>query len=428
MTKTKFYWYSLKNPKETFTLNLTGTKRTEVAIVGAGIAGLTTAYFLNQAGYKVILIEKEFCGAGASGKSSGFISPDSELQLTNFISKVGLTEAINLWEFSWSGVTIIRDIISKYSIDCHYMGQDAGLIATNWLGLRDIKKEYINRSSNNYKVSLYTNNIKDIIGSDKYYGGLIQPNCFSITSYLYCQELKNILLSKGVEIYENTPLIKIETKENSLITPNGKIKYDKTVLCLDKYLPEFNIIKQDIYQASTFLMISKPLTDNVINKIFPKNPLMVSDTSLVFNYYRMTPDNRLLLGGAPLFATYSSCPIKYINQAKNKLTKYFQNHFPEIVNVNNDFFEYIWGGQMGITKDLIPIIGQEHNLYYISGATGLSWASALAKYMSNKIDFNDTSLDKYFTHDRKYTISNSLQNIIGTKATFALNNFLSSYY
>lgn len=429
MIKRNWYYYSLKDHNLNLT-KLSGSEKAEIVIVGGGISGLTTAYFLNKYGYKVTLVEKEFCGSGATGKSSGFVTPDSELQLANYTKSLGDTEAKNIWDFSWHGVHTIKELINTYSIDCQYVAQSAALISSNQSGIYDVQKEYITRSKAGYDVNLIQDNIKDIIGSDKYHNALIQPHCFGINGYLYCQELKHILLDKGVKIFEYSPAIDIYN--NILNTPNGSITYDKIVLSVDKNLPEFNLATEEIYHALTFLMISKPLKDSDILKIFPKEPLMVSDTNLVFDYFRLTPDNRLLLGGAPLFASYSYCEYNqtcmdsYIAQAKDKLTEYFKSYFPDV----KIEFEYIWPGLIGITKDLVPIAGNIDNIYYISGAAGLSWATALGKYTAEKIanPNNKSNFDNYFKVDRNYPINNTLTKILGKKISFALSNFLSARY
>src|SRR5580692_4360505 len=81
---------------------------TEVVIVGGGMAGLTAAQGFVEKGARVVLVEKNFCGAGASGKSSGFITPNSELSLSDLERFYGIAEAQKLWNFVVGGVEHIR--------------------------------------------------------------------------------------------------------------------------------------------------------------------------------------------------------------------------------------------------------------------------------------------------------------------------------
>ena len=90
--------------------------KTDVLVIGGGMAGLSAAQSFIQKGLSVALIEKNYCGAGASGRSSGFITPDSEFSLHNFLEIYGPEQGKNLWEFALSGVENIRANIKKYSL------------------------------------------------------------------------------------------------------------------------------------------------------------------------------------------------------------------------------------------------------------------------------------------------------------------------
>jgi gamma-glutamylputrescine oxidase len=75
----------------------------DTAIVGGGLAGLSCADRLCDAGQSVIILERGRCGSGASGRSSGFLTPDSELELTDLIRNRGEECAKALWELAGSG-------------------------------------------------------------------------------------------------------------------------------------------------------------------------------------------------------------------------------------------------------------------------------------------------------------------------------------
>ena len=129
-------------------------------------------------------------------------------------------------------------------------------------------------------------------------------------------------------------------------------------------------------------MLSAPLTDRQVSQLFPRDPYLVWDTDLVYQFYRLTGENRLMLGGAPLFDTYFAREKHNNAHAIKKLTNYFTKNFPQ-VSVQ---WEYIWPGLIGVSKDVFPIAGfdaQLPSVYYITGVTGLHWGSALGKYAAN---------------------------------------------
>ena len=92
----------------------------DVVIVGGGMAGLSAAGHFKQHGANVVLIEKDFIGSGATGKSSGFITPDSELSLDDIAKTSGFDEAKKIWDFINSGVDFIRSNIQNHSLQCDY--------------------------------------------------------------------------------------------------------------------------------------------------------------------------------------------------------------------------------------------------------------------------------------------------------------------
>ncbi|MCI0542639.1 FAD-dependent oxidoreductase, partial [bacterium] len=101
----RVYWYEKRTPEMHA---LDADMEVDAVVVGAGMAGLTVADHLSRAGLTVAIVERLFAGGGASGKSSGFITPDSELELGDLITRYGPKRAKKLWEFVLGGVEEIR--------------------------------------------------------------------------------------------------------------------------------------------------------------------------------------------------------------------------------------------------------------------------------------------------------------------------------
>src|SRR5579859_923902 len=117
MPQDTVYWYTLQQP---IIKRLDQNLKADALIIGGGMAGLSTAQSLKNKGLSVVLLEQDYCGAGASGKSSGFITPDSELGLRDFAHLFGQEKADQIWQLGCSGVNIIKHNIETYSIKCDY--------------------------------------------------------------------------------------------------------------------------------------------------------------------------------------------------------------------------------------------------------------------------------------------------------------------
>lgn len=413
------FWY-LNNPVQV--KPLTHDISTDILVVGGGMAGLTAAQAFHEKGHKVVLIEKNYCGAGASGKSSGFITPDAELSLFELENMLGPQMGKKMWDLISSGVTFIAENIKKYSIECDYQEQDTLILANTARAFRnDIEKEYKDRQRANYPSILYTqNDIKGVIGSDCYVGGISYGGSFGIKAYNYCLGMKQVLQNAGVQVYEETPAVEIHDKK--VVTPQGNIGADHIIICTDRFEPAASILWDKIFHVQTFLMLSSPLSSAQVKTIFPERLFMVWDTDMIYNYYRLTGDNRLMLGGSDLFYTYMNESHNNARVTK-KLLAYAHKHFPAA----NLEFEYIWPGLIGISKDIFPIAGFDEKMpsvYYIAGACGLPVAAALGTHCADRIVNNNTEFDQYLSPYRSFKLGSFTQRILGTRLTFALSNFL----
>jgi len=422
--KEQVYWYSLRQPE---TNPLTKNIEVDVAVVGGGMAGLMCAQRAREQGFSVTIIEAAYCGAGASGKSSGFITPDSELELSDLISAYGESQAKKLWEFVTSGCEAIRKNILDNKLECDYQVQDSLFIANTRKGRDKILHEHSARQQLNYSSTLYeAKNIPDIVKSNHYHGAVRYPGTFGIVSYLYCQGLKNVLVKQGVKVYERIPVTQING--HILHCGNYQVTAKNIIVSIDHFLPALGIVPHDVYHAQTFLALSSPLTLSEQKKIFPQDNLMVWDTDLIYQYYRMTGEGRLLLGGSNVLYTYKRQKSHSPQLVIKKLHRYLQTKFPEV----DIKLEYFWPGFIGVSKDFLPIAGQHPHLpyvYYIAGAAGLPWAAALGRYMADKIaDTKAGELDQYFATPRKYPINYTVQNILGKPITFALSHGITKYF
>lgn len=414
------FWY-LKRDRKPRPLPSTG--KADVIIIGGGMAGLSAAQGFAEKGKSVIVLEKSFCGGGASGKSSGFITPDAELDLSYFNRVFGSKDAMLLWKFITSGVDLIENNIKKYSLDCDYQKQDTLILANSRSAFKEIKEESQTRKQFGYESTLYEEStVCSIIGSKDYYGGIKYGNTFGINPYAYLQEMKNILEEKGVHIFEEALVTQINPQ--SVVVNNSTIQAEKIVVCTDYLDPMLGAISRKTYHAQTFIMLSNPLTDKQVRQIFPKENVMVWDSDLVYQYYRLIKDNRLILGGASVFSTFWPYERHNATTIQSKLNVYQQKKFPDLKLT----FPYMWPGMIGATLDIMPIAGNDRihpSIYYIAGATGLPWAAALGSYSAKHIVENDTTMDTFFSPYRHFPLGVSLSYLIGKPLTFAISNFIS---
>ena len=394
----------------------------EVAIIGGGMAGLAAAQAFAKRNKKVAVIEKYFCGAGATGKSGGFITPNAELSLSDFAQHTDMDSAQTIWKFIHSGIETIRNNITKLNFDCDYKDNTGLFLANCPRTLKKLKEEHNNISKLGYESQFFdTQQLQKIVNSTAYAGGMTYQNSFGINPYQYCNALKHHLIDQGVQIFENSPVL--ETNDHTIKLEHATVQADHIIVCVDKYLPDLNKLQDYVYHAQNHVLVSKPLTDEQVEKIFPGKPYMIWDSQLIYNYYRLMHDQRLLIGGGDIFSVYSQQKHNY-KYGKRKLSNYIKKTFPD-VSVD---FEYQWSGLIGISKDIGPIAGPDKkhpHIYYITASAGLPVATAIANYSVEYLLDQRTDFDEYFRPDRKYFIGPFTQKILGKKLSFAINNFIS---
>lgn len=416
------FWYLKRDKVEPLRKNIT----VDVVIVGGGMAGLTAAQAFAERGLTVALLEQYYCGAGASGKSSGFITPDAEIPLSGFVAKYGQTVAKKIWDRILAGGELIRKNIETHGIDCDYQLQDTMVLANSKNSIQEIKDEHETRVAMGYTSSFFTQEeLVKVINTQGYYAGVKYGGSFGIESYRYCQAMKDVLLKQGVLIFEESPVI--ELTHSGVKTALAEVTAKHTIVCADRFIPTLGKLTHEVYHAETFLLMSRVLSDAEVKQLFPQEKLMAWDTDMIYTYFRVTGDNRLLLGGGSFLTNYAKNEIHNSDALYRKLTGYLKTKFPQL----DVQFEYFWPGLIGLSKDIVPLAGfdkDQKNIYYISAAAGLPIAAALAQYAVEKIFDNTNDLDAVFNPYRSYAIGNFVQNIIGTKATFALSNFIANYF
>ena len=394
--------------------------RADVVVVGGGMMGLMCARSLSARKQRVCVLDAITCGAGASGRSSGLVTPDSELELSDLVRGFGTDRGPRLWDFALGGVSAIRQAVLEDQIACDMQAHDALFVAAKPADAKLIAAEVSVRQRFGYPCTHYSHeNLPAILGSNAYFGALRFGGTFGIDGYRCCAGLRQKLLESGTRIFEHSQVTRI--LENGVETAAGSVQAPAVIVCTDRLLPELGLARREIYHAQTFLAISECLASADINRLFPAEPFMVWDTDLFYKYFRLTGDCRLLIGGSTLADTYSRREQHRPERVVRRLTHYLAERFPGLVAK----FVACWPGLIGITKDFAPIVGrhpQFPSVYFAGGAAGLPWAAALGRYLAEKILDGRTDLDDVLRVDRNFPIGPHLQAVMGAPSAFAVSH------
>lgn len=392
----------------------------DVLIVGGGMAGLHAAQRLIDKGRGVVVIEKGTCGSGSTGKSAGFLSPYSDMELYQLARRHGDEHAKMMWQAASEGIQRIVNNIEAYRLDCDLQKQDSAFLALGRRGISSIKEEVSahNRLGMPF-LSLTRKNIEERVASRAYHAGIIYGGTYSFNPLKYIYGLKQYLIKRGVRIYENTEAISVS--ENTVCTSHGSVTAKHIIFSVDKMKEEISPVAKDVHTVQTFIAVSEPLTAEQERYIFPKGNLMCWDSGVAFSYFRLTADRRILLGGASTMTMFASKDSRS-SRVIRSVIRSFRSAFPELKSV---LFTHYWPGRLDATKDLTPIIDYDkgnRSIQYVLGCIGLGWAVFCGDYAAGRIlDNEKNQYEHYFRIDRRYLIPRWMETIIGRRVAFLIS-------
>ncbi len=408
---------------------LRGDVTTDVLIVGAGAAGLAAALQLMDKGLDVTILDRNICGGSSTGKSAGFLTPDSELELSQILRRYGRQGAKDLWECAQWGCDRIANVIREHGIEADLQKQDCLFLGEGRSGPKEIREELAARQSMGYEVQGYTaEQLPSVVGAVGFTGAVRYKNTTGVNALRYAQGVKKILVDHGVHVYESTEAIGL--KEHRVKTHLGSVTADNIIFTADKLHRGLTDHYWNYYYAQTFLSISEPLQPHEVQAMFPVEPFMCWDSHFIYAYWRLTGAHRILLGGGSLWTTYAKRDT-WTDRIIGRVIRRFRSHWPSVSHVH---FRQFWMGRIDMTRDLMPTVLREPKspwIHYVLGCVGLPWATFCgdfaARHVLNEEQQDDRRFYRYFSIDRGFAIPPWAEKLLGKRISFVMNQAYAKY-
>ncbi|MGH8249368.1 MAG: NAD(P)/FAD-dependent oxidoreductase [Steroidobacteraceae bacterium] len=358
-------WYEATSRRPAAAAPLAGDVDADVCVVGAGIAGCSTALHLAERGYRVVLLEAERVGFGASGRSGGQLIPGYACGMAKLAAQIGPADARRLWDFSVEGVELTRDLIARHRIDCDltWGHMHVGIKPRQ----RDELKEWQREQEDDYGYTklrfLERAEVSEWIASNRYVAGLHDSGSGHLHPLRYTIGLGQAAVAAGVRLHEGSRVTGIEHGATARVrTTGGSVRARHVALCGNigqgSLSPE--LARKTIGIAS-YIVATNPLGEERAAALLRDN-IAVADINWIIDYYRRSPDHRLLFGGR---VSYSGIdPLGTARVTRQRML----NVFPQLADAE---IEYAWGGIIDITMNRAPSFGRlEPNVYYLQGFSG----------------------------------------------------------
>ena len=271
----KSYWLTTRDyrPGETLKADL----NVDVAIVGGGFTGLSTAYHLKKAepGLRVAIMESQVVGFGASGRNGGFNMTLFGLTLGVTALRFGKAKARASHHYMEKAVDLLRDLVAELNLDCDYEHPGFLRVATTQTYRRRILEEIelAHRLGLEGIHWLEKDQLDRQVSSDRYLGAWWEPRCGILNPAKLAWSWRDVLDPMGVKIYEHTPVIEISRGGGKVIlhTPAGLVRAEKTVLATNAWSHFFPRLRRKQIPVWTHIVLTEPLSETHFKRIGWRN-------------------------------------------------------------------------------------------------------------------------------------------------------------
>ncbi|AFX99432.1 FAD dependent oxidoreductase family protein [Candidatus Endolissoclinum faulkneri L2] len=357
----------------------------DVCVIGGGLTGISTALNCAERGMDVVLLESETIGFGASGRSGGQVVQGFAADISVIEQYVGKESGYTFFQMAREAVDDLKERTARHAPEADLRMGYLHLTLNNrqfkamqslcaaWHGWGYTGPKMITRSE-----------VRDWLGSDRYFGGMIDPESGQIHPLRYLLGLAKGAEEAGAILFEDSAVRKVDG--TIVQTDSGLVNAKYIVYCCNAYLGKLERkLYSKIMPVASFISVTEQLSASLAATIFPRD-VAVADCNLALDYFRLTHDRRLLFGSGASYSTI--VPPGLIGTMKRKIVRIF----PEMANIRID---YQWGGLIGITINRIPDIGRlSNNTFYAQGFSGhgIVLTGFAGKIIAEAITANDKRL------------------------------------
>lgn len=343
---------------------LSGELTVDVAVVGGGFTGVSTALALSERGYKVALVEANRIGWGASGRNGGQLI-DGMVDVEKIEKRFGRHAAQVANQMGVECRDIVIRNIENYDIDCSLKFGYLDL-AMNQGDIDYFHAEIERKKRQKYPHELTFVPQEDMhafIGSQRYIAGLVNMANGHLHPLELCIGEASAAAGKGAQIFEQTRVTRIVHGDRPRVdTEHGTVHAAKVVLAGNAYLGKTEpSIYGAVIPAGSYIIASEPLGEQLANELLPQD-MACCDQRVGLDYFRLSADKRMLFGGLCNYSGRVPRSIEATLQPK------MIRAFPQLRDVRID---YAWGGNIAISINRIPQFGRiKGNTYYAQGYSG----------------------------------------------------------
>lgn len=330
----------------------------DVAIIGAGITGLSAACHLKARfpQLRVVVLERERVGFGASGRSSGALTDIPERRWAYKLARDGLEETHRAAAFQRSGVETVLSLIREGEIDC-----DLGSPGYLMLGLdRHIPQlrceaEAMQRFGRQGRF-LTRDEVKTFVRQDFYEAGVYAP-AYWLNPGRYVRGLARLAKRRGVRIFERSAVMRIDPGDPTRLRLSGgyEVRARAVVLATNGYTPRLGFFRHRIFPVHTCAVATEELSPSELSSLGWQGREVIFEAAQVGHTFCLTADDRLVCRGTLHYQFNDGVRPFDLTEVEARLTEAIQHRFPQLKPVR---ISHRWSGVLGMTRWFYPSIGR----------------------------------------------------------------------
>lgn len=362
----QIYWHTtVKMPADS---NLTPIpEKVDVAIIGGGYTGLSAARTLAQRGTKVVVLEAETIGWGASSRNGGMTLTGLKVPMQSIITKYGRETAKELFQCSLDSVSTVEQIVKEEKIDCGFARTGQLLVANKPSHYEALKGEvdFMAQEFGHNVRLVPPSELRNEIGSDIFHGALVDDVSGGLNPAQFVTGLAGAAEKAGAMLCARARVNKLERRENRFFieTNRGTLSAESVFVATSGYTGNVTKkLQKKVIPIGSFIIATEKLSDELARELSPNNR-MIFDFKHYLNYFRMW-DNRMIFGGRAAFFPETANTIK---RSAEILQREMIQVYPQLKNTK---VEYVWGGTLDFTFDMMTHTGELDGVNYSLGYAG----------------------------------------------------------
>ncbi|WP_310476054.1 FAD-binding oxidoreductase [Sandarakinorhabdus sp.] len=356
-------WYAATAHAAPTHAALAGDTQADVAIIGGGATGLSAALHLAERGASVVLLEAGRIGHGASGRNGGQIIPGLRLGAADLVARFGAERGGALFHLALSARDLVVDLVAQHGIDC-----DLALTGhlTTAVRQRD-QDDFAHEAKAAARLGYHGLSVLDAPAAQAAvaspsHGALLDAGGGHFHTLNYTLGLARAAAAAGARLHESSPVTRLERRAGGveLHTPTGIVTAAQAIVAGDALLGPLNArVHSRIMPVANYIVTTDVLPDGGA-ALIPGNQA-VSDSRFVVNYFRRTPDGRLMFGGGERYSPHPPADMAAF------VRPFLERSFPMLAGVG---ITHAWGGLVSITRSRLPDIGRNGPLLWAHGYSG----------------------------------------------------------